>query len=79
MIAPSLIDFDSSTISLMSMSVAVPMPSQCGHMPPLTVKVRRSTSFVSPFSIVTAPLPLIVATLNEYAFGDPRFGSARRE
>jgi hypothetical protein len=76
--APSSKDFDSSTTSAMEMSVAVPSPSQCGHMPPLTEKDLRSTCLPSPLSMVTAPFPLRVATLKEYAFVDPRFGSARR-
>src|SRR5699024_9697794 len=62
----------------MEMSVAVPIPSHCGHMPPLTEKDLRSICLPSPLSMVTAPFPLRVATLKEYAFVDPRFGSARR-
>ena len=53
--APSFKDFDSSITSAMEMSVAVPMPSQSGHIPPLTEKDLRSTCLPSPLSILTAP------------------------
>jgi hypothetical protein len=79
--APSSSDRVSSTTSAMAMSVAVPMPSQCGHMPPLTENDFLSTCLPSPLSIVTAPLPLTVATLKEYAFdrSEVRFGQAGEE
>ncbi len=51
-----------------------PIPSQRGHMPPVTLKLRRSFVVASPRSIVTAPAPEIDATLNEYAWGEPMCG-----
>ena len=56
------------------MSLTEPRPSQRGHMPPVMLKVRRSLVFRPPFSSVTAPAPLIDATLNEYAWGEPICG-----
>jgi hypothetical protein len=47
-------------------------------MPPVMEKLRRSFTVCPPRSSVTAPAPLIDATLKEYAFGDPICGSASR-
>src|SRR6185503_2532054 len=55
------------------MSLTDPIPSQRGHMPPLTVNVRFSV-FPPPFSIVTAPAPRTVGTLKENAFDEPMWG-----
>ncbi len=55
-----------------------PMPSQRGHIPPVIEKLRRSLTFSPPRSMVTAPAPLMDATLKEYACGDPICGSPRR-
>ena len=52
------------------------MPSQRGHMPPVRVNERFSLVFLPPFSNVTAPAPLIVAVLNENAWGEPMCGCA---
>ena len=55
------------------MAVALPMPSQRGHMPPATLKLRLS--FVpAPRSMTIAPAPLTEGTLNEYACGPPMCG-----
>ena len=60
------------------MSLTAPRPSQRGHMPPVIEKLRRSFTFWPAFSIVTAPAPLIEATLNEKAWGEPTCGCPRR-
>ena len=54
------------------------MPSQRGHMPPARVNERFSLVCLPPFSIVTAPAPLIVAVLNENALGEPMCGLPSR-
>ena len=54
------------------------MPSQRGHMPPVRVNERFSRVFRPPFSKVTAPAPLIVAVLNENAWGEPMCGLPSR-
>ena len=61
-----------------SKSVTDPMPSQRGHMPPIRVNERFSRVFLPPFSNVTAPAPLIVAVLNENAWGEPMCGLPSR-
>ena len=43
-------------------------------MPPVTVKLRRSTFLPPAVCVVTAPLPLTDATLNENACGPPTCG-----
>ncbi len=48
-----------------------PRPSQRGHMPPVMLKERRSFTVWPPRSTVTAPAPLMEATLKENAFGEP--------
>ena len=60
------------------MSLTWPMPSQRGHMPPVMVNERRSFTVVPPRSMVTAPAPLIEATLNENACDEPMCGWPRR-
>ena len=47
-------------------------------MPPRTLKLRFSRTFLPPFSNVTAPAPLIDATLNENACGEPMCGFPSR-
>ncbi len=54
------------------------MPSQRGHIPPVMLKLRRSLTVCPAFSMVTAPAPLIEATLKENACGDPMCGWPRR-
>ena len=54
------------------------MPSQRGHMPPVRVNERFSRVVLPPFSNVTAPAPLIVAVLNENAWGEPMCGVPSR-
>ena len=54
------------------------MPSQRGHMPPVRVNERFSLVVLPPFSNVTAPAPLIVAVLNENAWGEPMCGCPSR-
>jgi hypothetical protein len=49
------------------MSLTAPRPSQRGHMPPVIEKLRRSFTVFPPRSSVTAPAPLIEATLKEKA------------
>ena len=56
------------------MLVALPMPSQRGHIPPVTEKLRRSLTVAPPRSMVIAPAPDTEATLNENAWGGPRCG-----
>ena len=60
------------------MSLTRPMPSQRGHMPPVMLKSRRSFTFCPPRSKVTAPAPLIEATLKENAWGEPMCGCPSR-
>ena len=60
------------------MSVTVPRPSQRGHMPPLMLKLRRSFTVFPPRSNLTAPAPLIEATLKENALGEPMCGCPSR-
>ncbi len=55
-----------------------PRPSQRGHIPPVMLKERRSFTFCPPRSTVTAPAPLMEATLKEYALGGPICGSPSR-
>jgi hypothetical protein len=43
-------------------------------MPPVMLKLRRSFTVLPPRSKATAPAPLIEATLNENAFGEPMCG-----
>jgi len=47
-------------------------------MPPVMLKLRRSLTVCPPRSMETAPAPLIEATLNEYAFGEPMCGYPSR-
>ena len=47
-------------------------------MPPVMLNSRRSLTSRPPFSRVTAPAPLIEATLNENACGPPTCGSPSR-
>ena len=54
------------------------MPSQRGHIPPVMLKLRRSFRVSPPRSIVTAPAPLMDATLKENAWGEPMWGWPRR-
>ena len=54
------------------------MPSHRGHMPPVRVNERFSLVVLPPFSNVTAPAPLIVAVLNENAWGEPMCGLPSR-
>src|SRR5580693_2338415 len=72
--APSLSDLVSSYSCARSMSETEPRPSQRGHMPPVMLKLRRSFVVLPPFSKVTAPAPLIEATLKENACGGPTCG-----
>ncbi len=60
------------------MSLTAPRPSQRGHIPPVMLKLRRSFVVRPPRSRVTAPAPLIEATLNENAWGDPMWGLPSR-
>ena len=61
------------------MSSTRPIPSQRGHMPPVMLKLRRSFDLARRRgSIVTAPAPLIDATLNENACDEPMCGWPRR-
>ena len=55
----------------------MPMPSQRGHMPPVTLKVLR-TVFLSPRSTVIAPEAVTEGTLKEYALGEPMCGLPSR-
>ena len=54
-----------------------PMPSQRGHMPPVTLKVFV-TVFFAPRSTVIAPLAVTDGTLKEYASGGPMCGLPSR-
>jgi hypothetical protein len=53
------------------------MPSQRGHMPPVTLKVRF-TVFLEPRSTVIAPDAVTEGVLKEYALGEPMCGCASR-
>ena len=55
------------------MSFALPMPSQRGHMPPATLKLRLSV-LPPPRSTLIAPAPTTDGMLNEYAWGPPMCG-----
>ena len=74
--APSLSDLLSSYSAVRSKSVTEPRPSQRGHMPPVMLKLARSFTVCPPRSMVTAPAPLIEATLKENAWGEPMCGCA---
>src|SRR5699024_10662814 len=74
--APSLMDRFSSTTAERSMSETRPVPSQCGHMPP--VRSNLVTVFLPSLTLI-APCALTDGTLNEYAPGPPTCGSAIRE
>ena len=76
--APSRSDFVASYRAVRSKSVTDPRPSQRGHMPPVTENSRRSFTSRPPFSNVTAPAPLIDATLNENACAEPIVGVPSR-
>ncbi len=58
--------------------MTAPRPSQRGHMPPVTLNSRRSFTVRPARSVVTAPAPLIEATLKENAWGEPMCGCPRR-
>lgn len=58
--------------------MTVPRPSQRGHMPPVMLKLRRSLTCRPARSTVTAPAPLIEATLKENALGEPMCGVPSR-
>ena len=61
------------------MSLTDPMPSQRGHIPPVTVKERCSLFFLpSPLSIEIRPTPLTDGTLKEKAFDEPMCGLPMR-
>ncbi len=60
------------------MSLTAPRPSQRGHMPPRMLKLRRSFVVRPARFIVTAPAPLIEATLKENAWGEPMCGFPSR-
>ncbi len=47
-------------------------------MPPVMLKERRSLTVFPARSTVTAPAPLIDATLKEYALGEPMCGLPSR-
>src|SRR6266851_3346330 len=76
-IAPSAIDLESSKSWVRSTSETVPRPSQRGHMPPFTLKLRRSV-LPAPRSIVIAPPPRTEGTLKENALEEPMCGCPRR-
>src|SRR5699024_4216416 len=79
--APSLRDLDSSITSPRSMSVAVPMPSQFGHMPPLTEKVRRSTCVPLPLGDADSALAADRGDIERIGIrrSEVRFGQAGEE
>ncbi len=57
----------------------MPVPSQRGHIPPVTVKVRLSVlALPAPRSTVIAPPPRTEGTLNENAFDEPICGCPSR-
>ena len=58
--------------------MTLPMPSQRGHMPPVTLKRPRSSRSCPPRSKVTAPAPLTDGMLNEKACGEPTCGCPSR-
>ena len=58
--------------------MTAPRPSHRGHMPPRMLKLRFSLVVRPPRSSVTAPAPLIDATLNEKACGEPMCGFPSR-
>ena len=60
------------------MSFTAPRPSHRGHIPPVTLKLRRSLTSWPARVVVTAPLPLIEATLNENACAEPTWGRPSR-
>ncbi len=60
------------------MSLTEPPPSHRGHMPPVMLKLRRSLIVCPARFVVTAPAPLIEATLNEKACGEPMCGVPSR-
>src|SRR4051812_27402635 len=60
------------------MSLTDPRPSQRAHMPPVMLNSRRSLTVRPAFSTVTAPAPLMDATLNENAWGEPMCGLPSR-
>src|SRR6266436_414019 len=76
--APSLSDLLSSYSWERSTSETVPRPSQRGHMPPVMLKLRLSFTVFPARSRVTAPAPLIEATLKENAWGEPMCGCPSR-
>ncbi len=76
--APAFSDRVSSYSAEGSMSVTAPIPSQREHMPPRIRKLRRSFVVRPARSMLTAPAPLIEATLKENAFGGPMCGSPSR-
>ena len=51
-----------------------PRPSQRVHIPPVISKLRFSFTCLPPRSMVTAPAPLMDATLKENAWDDPMCG-----
>jgi len=60
------------------MPLTAPRPSHRGHIPPVMRKLRRSFTVRPPRSTVTAPAPLIEATLKENAWGEPMCGCPSR-
>ena len=60
------------------MSLTEPRPSQRGHLPPRMLKLRRSLISRPSRWRVTAPAPLIEATLKENAWGEPMCGLPNR-
>ena len=74
-IAPSASDLDRSTRASMSKSDTLPRPSQRTHIPPV---IENSAFSRVPSAFLSTPEPVADATLNEYALGPPRWGSARR-
>ncbi len=60
------------------MSETEPRPSQRGHMPPVMLKLRFSLTVFPARSTVTAPAPLIEATLKEKALAEPMCGCPSR-
>ena len=71
-------DLVASYSAVRSKSLTAPRPSHRGHMPPSTEKLRRCLASRPPFVVVTAPPPDADATLNEYACGEPMWGSPSR-
>ena len=76
--APSFSDFESSYSADRSMSLTLPMPSHRRHMPPVMLMLRRSFTVCPARSSVTAPAPLIEATLKQKAWGEPIRGCPSR-